>query len=81
MSKLSQWQCCVGTQNGPKKWVLCQIPEAWSQNSAAPADADGCCFIRQEGGSVLSHRGTVFVFHISPGALPLKCESLAHNRH
>lgn len=31
MSKLSQWQCCVGTQNGPKKWVLCQIPEPWSQ--------------------------------------------------
>lgn len=70
-----------GDAEWPQEMGPLSDSRALEPDSAAPADADGCCFIRQEGGSVLSHRGTVFVFHISPGALPLKCESLAHNRH
>lgn len=40
------------------------------------AGADGCCFIRLWEESILSHGGSMFVFHISPGALALMCESL-----
>lgn len=45
------------------------------------AGADDCCFIRQWEGSALSHAGSMFVFHISPGELARMCESSGHNRH
>lgn len=67
---------CEAPRNG--SFVRFQSPGATEHTLAG---ADECCFIRQWEGSALSHGGSMFVFHISPGVLALMCESLVHNRH
>lgn len=51
---------CEPLRNGP--FVRFQSPGATEHTLAG---ADDCCFIRQWEESVLSHGGSMFVFHIS----------------